>query len=423
MKKINLNTWKVVKLLIVVFLCFLSINYCFAKNEPFLIQKPNRYTLNDLTNNTNQIKDNYILFDCLYDSSVESIDAYSLFLHMKEKGLNVYYVSLKDNQVYKELESKNKLDKIIGIEKNIRQYPKEFINSISHILPKTKAVITSFEIGTNLDYFFNNIPSLEYIFIQHGQIYLKESFLAEGYLNSNLFDKILISSSYEAEILKKYGWKENQFIKSGLPRYDLLKNTLKSDEKSIFIMFTWRKTNPNIFTRSQYFNKINSLISNDEFINFLKSNNIKVYFTAHHALNEVGNINLRAHSSYIKNIKATEISKYIKKSSLLLTDISSIAFDFIFQNKPVILYGLDRGDKLLEKNQYNDLELLKEKKKTFPNIFFDEKDVIEKIKYYVKNNFTVEKEFLDIYNSFFFIKDNIRENLSVQIENIINNKK
>ena len=66
---------------------------------------------------------------------------------------------------------------------------------------------------------------------------------------------------------------------------------------------------------------------------------------------------------------------------------------------------------------------MKEKKKTFPNIFFDEKDVIEKIKYYVKNNFTVEKEFLDIYNSFFFIKDNIRENLSVQIENIINNKK
>ena len=37
-------------------------------------------------NRLNKIKDNYILFDCLYDAEAENIDAYSLFLKMKEKG-------------------------------------------------------------------------------------------------------------------------------------------------------------------------------------------------------------------------------------------------------------------------------------------------------------------------------------------------
>jgi hypothetical protein len=90
----------------------------------------------------------------------------------------------------------------------------------------------------------------------------------------------------------------------------------------------------------------------------------------------------------------------------------------MFQNKPVILYGLDRGDKLLEKNQYIDMEALKEKQSTFPNIFFDENEVIEKIKYYIENDFILEPEITDIYNKFFFIKENIRDDLIQKIEKI-----
>ena len=402
------------KILAFTFLFFFNVYIAYANQTSFLIKDANRYTAKDILNKTDKIDDNYILFDCLYDSNVENIDAYSLFLHMKEKGINAYYALLKDNLLYKKLKNQNKLENIIGIDNNIRYYARDFINAISHLLPKTKAIITSFEIGNNLDYVFNNMPNLQYIFIQHGQIYFKESILREGYLNNRLFDKILVSSENETNILKKYGWKDEQFIKSGLPRFDFLKKSSdKNDEKSIFIMFTWRKTNPNIFQQSLYFNKINSLISNKDFIDFLKAKNVKIYFAPHHALNEVGKINLTITNPYVHNIKTTDISKYIKKSSLLLTDLSSVAFDFMFQNKPVILYGLDKGDKLLEKNQYRDLELLKEK--TFPNIFFDENAVIEKIKYYVNNDFKVEKEVLDIYDTFFYIKDNIREDLTNQI--------
>jgi hypothetical protein len=90
----------------------------------------------------------------------------------------------------------------------------------------------------------------------------------------------------------------------------------------------------------------------------------------------------------------------------------------MFQNKPVVLYGLDRGDKLLTNDQFIDMELLKEKQSTFPNIFFDEKEVVDKIKYYVERDFIIEPEISDIYNKFFFIKNNIRDDLIRQLEEI-----
>ncbi len=375
--------------------------------------------LDDYVSKNNNIKDTYILFDCLYDAEVESLDAYSLFNHMKKNGLKAYYVVLKDNHLYKKLKSENNLDNIIGIDYNVRHKSEEFILQLSDILPKAKAIITSFEIGTDLDYKFNNLPDTQYIFIQHGQIFFKESILSGGYFNKHLFDKILISSQNEAKILKKYGWNDEQFIKSGLPRWDLLNDKNKTDEKSIFIMLTWRTTHPSIFARTLYFKKLVSLFNHTDLIDFLVKNNVKIYFAPHHALKEVSNINFSIDHPQIEVVKPTEISKYIKKSSMLLTDFSSVAFDFMFQNKPVILYGLDRGDPLLEMNQFFDLELLKQKQNTFPNIFFNEIDVINKIKFYVVNDFVLEKNVADIYDDFFFIKKDIRKDLVNQLERLL----
>ena len=391
-----------------ILVAFVFISTCLCK---LALAKDNYISKN------NEIKDTYILFDCLYDAEVENIDAYSLFLSMREKNINAYYVTLENNSLYKRLETENKLDNILPLKDSVRLNPKEFIYTISPFIPKTKSIITSFEIGTNLDYMLNNSPYFQYIFIQHGQIFFKESILIEKYLNNNLFDKILTSSDSETNILKKYGWKDEQFIKSGLPRWDLL-NDNKTSEKSIFIMFTWRMTSPIEFKYSWYYKKILSLLNNSDFHNYLEEHNIKIYFAPHHALKEVANIDFQINHPNITMVNPTEISHYIKKSSLLLTDLSSVAFDFMFQNKPVILYGLDRGDKLLEKNQYIDMEALKEKQSTFPNIFFDENEVIEKIKYYIENNFILEPEITDIYNKFFFIKENIRDDLIQKIEKI-----
>ena len=184
-------------------------------------------------------------------------------------------------------------------------------------------------------------------------------------------------------------------------------------------MFTWRSTTPKRFSQSLYWKRLVLLLENKEFNNFIQNNNIKVYFAPHHAFEEKSNISISINLPNIKFINSLEISEYIKKSSMLLTDLSSVAFDFMFQNKPVIFYGLDRGDPLLEVNQYIDLELLKQKESIFPNIFFNEDDVVNKIKYYADRNFVLEKDVADIYDKFFFIKQDIREDLINQLEHML----
>ena len=239
-----------------------------------------------------------------------------------------------------------------------------------------------------------------------------------GYISPKTFDKVLVSSEIETSIFKKYGWDDENLIKSALPRWDLLNDKNLSNEKSIFIMFTWRITTPERFAQSLYLRRLVLLLKNEQFKNFIKNNNIKVYFAPHHAFKEKSNISISINQPNIEFVGYNEISKYIKKSSLLLTDLSSVAFDFMFQNKPVILYGLDRGDPLLEVNQYIDLELLKQKQNIFPNIFFNEEDVVNKIKYYADRNFVLEKDVADIYSKFFYIKTNIRDDLTKKIENL-----
>ena len=50
----------------------------------------------------------------------------------------------------------------------------------------------------------------------------------------------------------------------------------------------------------------------------------------------------------------------------------------------------------------------------------DEESVINKIKYYVENDFVVEDENLKKYEKFFYTKENIREKLTQELEKICN---
>lgn len=51
-----------------------------------------------------------------------------------------------------------------------------------------------------------------------------------------------------------------------------------------------------------------------------------------------------------------------------------------------------------------------------PNVFFKEEDVVEKIKYYVENNFELEPDNKEKYNKFFYTKENIRRKLVEEID-------
>ncbi len=363
--------------------------------------------------------DCYLLFDCLHDDTAESIDAYSLFLKYRENGKKAYYACLKNTSLYKNLAAQNKLDNIIGLDASSRVAPGDMMEKIYPILLRTKAVMTSFGENTRrTNYFFRANKGWKYIFLQHGMIFLKESIFLTGYMNISKFDKTLVSSPTEKQIFNKYGWSDDMLIQCGMPRWDLLPKKPAQPQKKILFMFTWRQLNNVNFEESLYKKNMLSLLNNGELQEYLKQNNIKLYFAPHHALMYEMKINCVPNNPNIEIIDTGNISQYIRECDCLITDLSSVAFDFLFQGKPVILYVLDLGCPHLSRCERESLDKFKYKKYLIPNVVFTEQDAINKIKYYVQNNFELEPDVQKQCNDFFYTRSNIRQQLIEQIDKI-----
>ena len=105
----------------------------------------------------------------------------------------------------------------------------------------------------------------------------------------------------------------------------------------------------------------------------------------------------------IKHIKLMEISDTIIKSNLLITDFSSVIFDFVYQRKPIIIYIPDSEDPNIkdkyDDDYYNLINNMKNGTIQFENKYNTTEQVINKIIYYIDNNFELESNVKEFYNS------------------------
>lgn len=364
-------------------------------------------------------KDTYLLFDCLHDSTAEAIDAYSLFEQMREQGIPAYYVVRKQSTLYQKLAEENKLENIIPLSFSPRTHPNEFMKKIYEVLLRTKCIITSFgENSGTVEMFFSKHPSWQYVFIQHGTIFMKESVLYNGYLYPERFNKFLVCSDREEKLFLKYGFPKEKLIKVGLSRWDLLNNLPKPKEKSILLMLTWRRLNIVNFENSMYKKNLLKLLHNQKLTGYLKENNIKLYFAPHHAFLENMDVQINLSGENIEIIDSGRISDYIRRCSCLITDFSSVAFDFMFQHKPVIFYMLDKTDSLLNRFDKEDLAKFDYKQYILPNVLYDEQKVVKRLIEYCENNFEINHATQQIYDTFFYTKEDIREQLIDKLEHL-----
>jgi CDP-glycerol glycerophosphotransferase (TagB/SpsB family) len=269
------------------------------------------------------------------------------------------------------------------------------------IFLKLKTTISGAKIYS-INNLFYNIEYITYICLGHGISYLKD-FLYKDYYSSNIYDKILLpNSSLIISQAKNYGWKEKNIIKIGLPRWDIFDyNNDKMNpfrNKSIFIMFTWRDINKGHEISKYYLKNIINLINNYTLNIVLKDNNITLYFCLHHMMEKykiLFNINKN-----IKYINQNQIIECLINSHLFITDFSSVIFDFIFRKKPYIIFIPDSEDldlqNIYSKSYYDKINYLKNGS-FFENRFIKVKIAVDKIIYYINNNFKLDSEMKDFY--------------------------
>ena len=355
-------------------------------------------------------KTDYLFNDFIYNG-YSSDDAYPIFEEMIRLNIPVHYLTQNEDIYQKYCYTKNYCETIILVkEKEI--IDGTFLQKYLTLFLKLKAVISGAEFYF-IDNLFYKIDYITYISIGHGISYFKRFlYNSNSYYGNKVYNKILIPPSKKLiDMAKKYEWNDHDIIKINLPRwhfYDEDEQYFNKPykNKSIFVMFTWRyllhKENRNI--SPDYFDNINNLLNDVKLNKNLELKNITFYFTIHHKyLKYKTNILLNRNINYINE---TDISSILKITDLIVTDFSSIIFDIIYRGKPFVIFIPDSNQSQNVNNYCNNyvklIQDLKDDKIKFENKFFTINETVNKIIYYINNNFKLEPELKKFYKSFGF---------------------
>lgn len=166
-------------------------------------------------------------------------------------------------------------------------------------------------------------------------------FIAQSEFASEIFSKAfnipmerIIIAGYprddvlSEEIIKDY------YLNSELPTINIIKNLKQIGKKIILYLPTYRDNSPTFFFGTNNLDEILELRS------FLLRNNFVLITKFHFATNKTNSI-LEDGSQFIKLNPDTDIYPILILTDILITDYSSIAFDFLYLDRPIIYYPYD----------------------------------------------------------------------------------
>lgn len=271
----------------------------------------------------------------------------------------------------------------------------------------------------------NEMKNKRMIFIQHG--ITKEIIPSLIYENTKA-DLFVCGAKPEYDFIReKFGYPEENVKYLGFSRFDNLHDI--NEINQILVMPTWRQWIPsmtwskenkeecrNIFMKSEYYKRFNGLLNNQKLIELLNKNNMRLIFYPHYEMQSyIDLFETESDKIIIANKEDYDVQVLLKESKILITDYSSVAFDFAYMRKPLIYYQFDY-------EKYNSLHYTKGyfdyKTNGFGPVVNDEDEVLLQVEKYIKCNF--KSNYLTYIDDFFEIYD--KEN-SNRIYNEINNIK
>lgn len=193
------------------------------------------------------------------------------------------------------------------------------------------------------------------VFLQHG-IIDKEVRHSLDYDRCNI-DFFVCSAPRECEFVRShYGYPDTAAACVGLCRYDNLSAQGRA-EKLLLVMPTWRdgfqRANPGTelseeeirrFKEDCYFKAFSKLLSDETLLNCLRETGYTMYFYLHYEFQDYTPLFLPYKNDAVEICDRFryDVQELLLRSAVLITDHSSVHFDFAYMNKPVLYYQFDR---------------------------------------------------------------------------------
>lgn len=342
------------------------------KIETFMIPKEVNHKHLDTTKNNN-----IWLLGERYDTAQDN--GYALFKWLsKHTNVEAYYVIETDAKDYQKIKD----------EKNILEF-----GSIEHFKTAVKAgvLLGTHDLENLLPYkpakgFYGYEKTFK-VFLQHGVLGRKPAEYHKKYYE-NPFDLFIVSSIPEKEdiVMKKMGYEKDEVAVTGLSRFDYL--PFHNKTKDILLMPTWRDwiSSDESFIKSKYYHRYMSLIQNPRLIQLLEDHQVNLNFYPHYRAQTFFNheyLDTHPRVHFIE-LGSETVQHLLIRHSLLITDYSSVSFDFTLMNKPVIYYHFDTG-RFFKKGKLRPI------KETFiGEIAKEEDDLIDLIEDSINQQFTAD---------------------------------
>jgi len=312
----------------------------------------------------------------------------------KNKEIKKYFVLKKDSKHWADMK---KIGKVLNYK------------SIKHRLISLYAekIITSHPDNNIIYPFWGNYPYFagimksSTIFLQHGITKDNVSSWLNKY-DKNLIMFLTVSKLEYLSIFKyPYNYKKETVRLLGFPRFDNLKN--EKDKKQILIMPSWRRylkyKSNEVILNSQFFKKFNSLINNEKLIESCEKYGYEIIFKPHPNVYDF--IDLFDRNKYVKIDYANEkYQDYFNSGSLLVTDYSSVAFDFAYLYKPVLYYHYQNDYHFNLNESYYNYDTM-----GFGEISKKEDELVNNIIEYMKNDCKLKEKYERRIKAYFLYTD------------------
>jgi len=279
-----------------------------------------------------------------------------------------------------------------------------------------------------IDYYyklrFNRISKKKQVFLQHGITKDYQPGLCYPNVTPNLF---VCGAKPEFDYIKDaFGHPENVVCYTGFARFDNLH--VHEEKYQILIMPTFRKWLQGItveeFEDSEYFRAWNHVLNDTKIHDMLKKNNLNLVFYPHYEMQKF----VSCFKSSCKNVIIADFAHYdvqqlLMESKLLITDFSSVFFDFAYMKKPVLYYHFDRP-KYIQKHYDFTKGYFSYDDNGFGEVVFDAENLIEYITKYIVEDFRLSDEYIERGNEFFTLHDEHNsERIFAKIQEIISEEK
>lgn len=183
------------------------------------------------------------------------------------------------------------------------------------------------------------------VFLQHGVTAAKWMVAKYGKQVSG-FDTSLVCVCSEREkefYVKDFGYSPDEVAITGFARFDaLFSGDVDVDPRQLLIMPTWRPwlQDLDLFTESDYYHRWSDLLASSDLQRIQQEFGVEVVLCLHPNMQQYSH---HFSSSQVRVVYQgdVDVQHLIKQSAVMVTDYSSVAFDFAFLHKPVIYYQFD----------------------------------------------------------------------------------